>query len=357
MPSVLYQPQNPATVAHPAAYAVSEIVGIGQALEFRSTRCDFSVRLSTSGPRNVAEHAHDNIQISIPLGATVARVAWRRSDGSQQHALARRGHALIVPAGQRHAVAWKNRAHFVNVHLSAATASDARQGLLRRIAGLGEAHLIEDPFLARLGEIVVSLCAQRTVLDDAMLLGLRDMVETHIMQPYSGAAPAENAAAVHAVDANPTGRVRAQSRSPETTALPPAMLRKTTTAVLHELDRDWTVIDMARGIGMSAGHFSRAFRRSTGTSPRQWLIQRRIDAAMEMLRGGGDPLAEIALACGFSDQTHFTRTFTRIAGISPGAWRRRHAMAEGDVAPRACGSRQETSKQIRAVQGASAAHR
>lgn len=79
---------------------------------------------------------------------------------------------------------------------------------------------------------------------------------------------------------------------------------------------------LATECGLSVGHFSRAFRQSTGTSPHRWLLQHRIDRAMDYLHGAELSLNDIALACGFADQSHFTRVFARLVGISPGAWRR-----------------------------------
>jgi len=80
--------------------------------------------------------------------------------------------------------------------------------------------------------------------------------------------------------------------------------------------------DLARECSLSSGHFARAFRRSTGLSPHQWLLQCRIDKAHGLLRDGRFSLAEIASACGFADQSHFTKAYARQRGISPGAWRR-----------------------------------
>jgi AraC-like DNA-binding protein len=306
---VSHQPASPGPV-----YALDEITGAGQAIDFLTEKRDFHIRLSTSGPRRVSEHHHENIQISIPLGSTIASVAWRTSDGGLQHAMARRGDVLIIPPRQRHAIAWKNRARFVNLHLSADTVSDQRHAFLGRIARLGEAHVVADRFLARLGEIIVLKAAKGAGLDEAALQGFRMIIEAHVMEPYPGFA-------------GPPIALPAKSgpgASRDHQGLAPAALRKITQSIRRDLDRDWTVEAMAKTVGLSAGHFSRSFRRSTGAAPRQWILRQRIDAAMDRLLMTGDSLAEIAIACGFSEQTHFTRTFTRMVGTSPGAWRRRH---------------------------------
>ena len=80
--------------------------------------------------------------------------------------------------------------------------------------------------------------------------------------------------------------------------------------------------EVARECGLSVSHFSRAFRRTTGAAPYHWLMMLRVEAAREKLRDGRLSLSEVALACGFADQSHLTRVFTGMVGISPGAWRR-----------------------------------
>ncbi|MGY8663798.1 AraC family transcriptional regulator [Bradyrhizobium sp. UFLA05-109] len=88
------------------------------------------------------------------------------------------------------------------------------------------------------------------------------------------------------------------------------------------LEGDLSLADLANDCGLSASHFSRAFRQSTGLSPHQWLQQRRIEQAKNLLANRNLSLSEIALSCGFADQSHFTRVFTNLVGISPGVWRR-----------------------------------
>ncbi|MDB5608767.1 MAG: hypothetical protein JWP25_5667 [Bradyrhizobium sp.] len=80
--------------------------------------------------------------------------------------------------------------------------------------------------------------------------------------------------------------------------------------------------ELARECRLSSAHFSRAFRRSVGMAPHNWLIEQRIVLSKKKLRDGGLSLSDVAAECGITDQSHFTRMFNRIVGVSPGAWRR-----------------------------------
>ncbi|QDE38359.1 helix-turn-helix transcriptional regulator [Luteibacter pinisoli] len=90
----------------------------------------------------------------------------------------------------------------------------------------------------------------------------------------------------------------------------------------QRLDQSFPVSDVADACGLSVNHFSRAFRRSLGKPPHRWLLDRRIARARELLQTTSLSLADIALACGFAEQSHFTRVFARLVGMPPGAWRR-----------------------------------
>jgi AraC family transcriptional regulator len=82
------------------------------------------------------------------------------------------------------------------------------------------------------------------------------------------------------------------------------------------------VKDLARECRLSRAHFSRAFRRSVGMAPHNWLIEQRIVLSKKKLRDDRLSLADVAMECGFSDHAHFTRHFARIVGVTPSAWRR-----------------------------------
>lgn len=105
--------------------------------------------------------------------------------------------------------------------------------------------------------------------------------------------------------------------------LAPWQQRLASELLLARIGRHVPVTELAAVCRLSVSHFVRAFRQSTGLPPHQWIVMRRVDLSKDLLaKGAMRPLAEIALACGFADQSHFTRTFSRIVGMTPGAWRR-----------------------------------
>jgi AraC family transcriptional regulator len=78
---------------------------------------------------------------------------------------------------------------------------------------------------------------------------------------------------------------------------------------------------LADCVRLSRFHFARAFRQSTGMSPQTYVSRRRIERASALLRSTNAPLCQIAMACGFSDQSHFNRRFFRALGTGLRSWR------------------------------------
>jgi AraC-like DNA-binding protein len=104
-------------------------------------------------------------------------------------------------------------------------------------------------------------------------------------------------------------------------ALSPWQIRRVLDFLAAHLTDDPTVAELARECGLSSGYFARAFRQTTGVTPHQWLIRKRVERARGLMLGNGLGLADIAVVCGFVDQSHFTRVFAKLEGETPGRWR------------------------------------
>jgi AraC family transcriptional regulator len=90
-----------------------------------------------------------------------------------------------------------------------------------------------------------------------------------------------------------------------------------------------TVEDIAAAIELSESHFGRAFKSTLGISPMVYVAARRIERAKCMIIDSAESLTDIALSCGFSDQSHLTKRFRRTVGVTPGQWRRSSASTAG----------------------------
>ena len=95
------------------------------------------------------------------------------------------------------------------------------------------------------------------------------------------------------------------------------------------------VADLAGIVQLSISYFFRAFRASFGRPPLAYVNLRRMLHAQALMLNTREPLSQVALACGMSDQAHFTRVFRRIVGITPSVWRRQfqsQPMSAGNIA-------------------------
>jgi AraC-like DNA-binding protein len=128
--------------------------------------------------------------------------------------------------------------------------------------------------------------------------------------------------------------VRVTSRSVGTQRLRDlATLRR----VRDRIDREYTqpldVEALARGVHMSAGHLSRQFKLAYGESPYSYLMTRRIERAMALLRRGDLSVTEVCFAVGCSSLGTFSTRFTELAGMPPSTYRRQEALATEGMPP------------------------
>jgi AraC-like DNA-binding protein len=107
--------------------------------------------------------------------------------------------------------------------------------------------------------------------------------------------------------------------------------------VRYRIDREYAqpldVEALARGVHMSAGHLSRQFRLAYGESPYAYLMTRRIERAMALLRRGDLSVTEVCFAVGCSSLGTFSTRFTELVGVPPSVYRREAGRATAGMAP------------------------
>jgi transcriptional regulator GlxA family with amidase domain len=122
--------------------------------------------------------------------------------------------------------------------------------------------------------------------------------------------------------------------------------------VRDRIDREYAqpldVEALACGVNMSAGHLSRQFRLAYGESPYAYLMTRRVERAMVLLRRGDLSVTEVCFAVGCSSLGTFSTRFTELVGVPPSVYRRR---AEGATAGMPSCVAQQVTRPIRNLAG------
>ena len=158
-----------------------------------------------------------------------------------------------------------------------------------------------DPTIANLARAVLPALTRPQQTSQLFLDHVLFAVGAHVAQAYGGMRPLSQ---------------------PPRGGLAPWQVRRATEILSAHLDGNLPLPEVAEQCGLSVSHFSRAFHQTTGLPPHRWLMAKRVKVAKEKLRDQRLSLSDVAIACGFSDQSHLTRVFTQMSGTTPGLWRR-----------------------------------
>jgi len=104
--------------------------------------------------------------------------------------------------------------------------------------------------------------------------------------------------------------------------LPTARLKRVLAYIDAHLDENITLAELARNAKLSVYYFATLFRKSTGYSPRRYILHRRVIRARELLRNTSLSVLDVSLDLGFQHQNNFARAFRRITGMTPTHFRR-----------------------------------
>jgi AraC family transcriptional regulator len=246
---------------------------------------------------------------AVYLGRSPADIR-ARIDGRIYEERFRKGEIAIIPAGTPWEGAWKRRAED-------ALEMRLRDTFLREVAESVEV----DPAGI---EIVSCLCVPDPQIER---IGLSLKAEVEAEGLVGGRLYTESLANALAISLirnhSSLGRKAVRKAAGEHAGgLSKRALKSAIDYIGDNLaNKDLTLTEMAGAAHMSPYHFSRLFKESTGLTPHQYVIERRVQRAKELLSSTALPIAEIALLCGFAHQSHLNRHFKRLLGVSPKALR------------------------------------
>ena len=103
--------------------------------------------------------------------------------------------------------------------------------------------------------------------------------------------------------------------------LRPYRLSQAIDYINDHLDDEIKLANLAAVVGISQYYFCQLFKQSMGVAPYQYVIQQRVERAKDLLRQKKVAIADIALECGFANQSHFTKHFRKVTGTTPKAYR------------------------------------
>jgi AraC family transcriptional regulator len=164
---------------------------------------------------------------------------------------------------------------------------------------------VQDPIAASLGRSLLPTLTSPGSANGFFVDHLALAISMHLAQTYGG---------LRSASPRPQGRL---SRLQE---------KRAKEFLIRHAGDDISIASVAAECGLSRSYFIKAFKETTGTTPHKWLLAHRVRQAKELLAKDKIPIAEIAAACGFADQSHLTRVFTSVLGMPPGAWRRENAI-------------------------------
>jgi AraC family transcriptional regulator len=251
-------------------------------------------------PGRMLEHTNTfhEVNVAISGGLTTKKVS---ANGSNIVTKGGRGNLCISPAGQPMSAIWEKPLDNMLIALEPAfiNRTAAENGFSGGFEFV-ELYKQSDPLIQQLG---VTLLAEADAATPQGRLFADSLIQTltlHLLTHYGTSASAKQTA---------------------TGGLSGYKLRRVKEFIDENLEEDLSLAEISAIADLSQFHFARAFRKSTGLTPQQFLMQQRIERAKQLLSKDDLPIVEVSLRTGFKNQSHFTSLFRKFTNLTPKTWR------------------------------------
>lgn len=235
--------------------------------------------------------------LNLPLG-NPAQLTQKRDDRLHE-SIVQKGHSIFVPAGQPSY--WRGEASetdetMLHIHLN--------PELVRQVAEASELEQIDlvncfskhDLRLHQIAMLLLSELKSDGIMGQLYVESLTQVLVIHLLRHYSTST---------------------QNVVPKPRGLTTIQLRQTLDYIQVHLDQNLSLAEIAAAINISSTYFSRLFKRATGSSPHQYVIQQRVERAKVLLKTTDLAITNVALQVGFSSQSHLTHHFKHLTGVTP----------------------------------------
>lgn len=250
-------------------------------------------------PGRMLEHTNTFHEVNVALNGTLVT---EKHSGAGRRIITHggRGNLCITPAGQAISASWEktldNLGFFFDPDLVAKTAVENH--FMPNFEFI-EIQRKDDDLIRNIGLTLLSEADSETPAGRLFSDSLIQTLTLHLLCNYSTAKP------VPQMNGGLSGY----------------KLRRVQEFINENLENDLSLNELAAVADLSQFHFARAFRKTVGQTPQQYLMQRRIEKAKDLLAKGDLPIVEVSLMTGFKNQSHFTTLFRKFTNLTPKSWR------------------------------------
>ena len=211
------------------------------------------------------------------------------------------GNLCMTPAGQPISAFWSKPLDNMGILLDPAfVVQTAVENRFSSNFEFGEIYKNKDPLIQQIGLTLLAESNSETTAGRLYAESLIQTLTLHLLKNYSTA---------NSIQENVNGGLSGYK------------LRRVTEFINENLEEDLSLAEIAAVADLSQYHFARSFRKTTGLTPQQYLMQQRIERAKELLAKDDTPIVEISLRTGFKNQSHFTTLFRKYTKFTPKLWR------------------------------------
>ncbi len=246
------------------------------------------------------EHVNDFHEVSVVLNGALKTRKFCSS--GRQIVTANNGpNVCVTPAGQSVSAEWKGKLDhlglFLNADFVSRTALD--NGFSSNVEFV-EIHTKQDPLIQNLGLALLETADHTDQLGSLFADSLIQTLTLHLLSNYTATTPAPTLSSG---------------------GLAGYRLNRVVEFIDANLENDISLAELAAVAALSPFHFSRAFRKSTGKTPQQYVMHQRLERAKLLLARPELPIVEVSLRSGFKNQSHFTSWFRKYTSLTPKLWR------------------------------------